>query len=76
MICVQVYYITMQSMSALPTCKTKSALIGAAISSFPPRKHLARAARGQRKSRPFGRQNLGKFHFGGILHASSNLFRA
>ena len=47
---------------------------GAAISSFPPRKHLVCAPRGQRKSRPTGRPIPILFRNGGFLYESSNLF--
>jgi hypothetical protein len=42
---------------------------------IPTREHLACTSRGQRKSRPFGRQFSILFRFGGILFRSSNLFR-
>ena len=69
-------YTICEACRLLPTTKQKSTHLCAAISSFPPRKHLGLAPPKPRKNRPFGRQNLGKFHFGGILCQSSNLFRA
>ena len=50
--------------SALPTPKQKSAHLCAAISSFPPEKHLACAPRGQRKSGRNAPVSFGKFVFG------------
>ena len=67
----------MRSMSAFADDKTKiHAFMRGNFFIPPPRKHLGLAPPKPRKNRPFGRQNLGKFHFGGILCQSSNLFRA
>ena len=52
----------------------KNHAAGMAISYLPPEIALAGAARRQRKSRPSGRPNLGKFHFGGCVRHSSNPF--